>query len=208
MATTILLARHGETDWNRDHRWQGQADPPLNDAGRAQSHALARALAAEPPAAIYSSDLSRARETAEIVAATFAVPLALDPRLREVDVGEWSGLTMAEVERFFPHGAQDRREGGTGWRRGERYEAMSERVLEAVYAIAAAHRGARILAVTHGGPMRSVWVASGEEPSARPPYGNCVVEQFMVEPGRIARINSMESGGLHKQVQRSRNHAG
>ena len=102
--TTILLVRHGETDWNLERRWQGHIDRPLNDVGRAQARALADRLDSEPFAAVYSSDLARARETAEIVAAAHGLPVHLDPRLREADVGEWSGLTADEIERRYPEG--------------------------------------------------------------------------------------------------------
>src|SRR5438034_11161678 len=101
----LLLARHGETDWNRDRRWQGHADPPLNDSGREQARALARELAADPPSAVYTSDLSRSHETAAIVAAELGLPVTADARLREVDVGEWSGLLWSEIAERYPDGA-------------------------------------------------------------------------------------------------------
>src|SRR5438876_6692501 len=90
--TTLILARHGETDWNRDGRFQGHADPPLNDRGREQARSLADALADQPIEAIYSSDLRRAHETAQIVAQRQGLEVLVDPDLRERDVGEWSGL--------------------------------------------------------------------------------------------------------------------
>ncbi|HEU0337127.1 MAG TPA: histidine phosphatase family protein, partial [Gaiellaceae bacterium] len=99
---TVLLARHGETDWNREGRFQGHADPPLNDLGRAQARELADRLAREPLAAVYASPLRRAYETAEIVAATHDLPLRSVAGLREVDVGSWSGLTRSEIEARFP----------------------------------------------------------------------------------------------------------
>ena len=77
--TTLLLARHGETDWNREGRWQGWADPPLNETGRAQARALAEQLRDTPFDAVYSSDLRRAHETAEIVAEPHSVPVVADP---------------------------------------------------------------------------------------------------------------------------------
>src|SRR5262245_46711037 len=153
MPTTFLIARHGETDWNRERRWQGHADPPLNDLGREQACALAERLRADPLDAIYSSDLARARETAEIVGRR----LGIDARLREVDVGEWSGLTTPELERLHPDGLRRRRFGGTGWERGESYAAMGARVVEALRDIAATNAGRRVLVVTHGGPMCSIW---------------------------------------------------
>ena len=100
--TTILLARHGETEWNREGRFQGHADPPLNATGRAQAAELAAGLKGVELAAVYSSPLRRALETAELVAAEHGLePVAVDA-LREVDVGFWEGLTRPEVEARFP----------------------------------------------------------------------------------------------------------
>ena len=99
--TTILLARHGETDWNREGRFQGWADPPLNATGCAQAVELSVELMAEDLAAVYSSPLRRAYETAEVVAASRGLePVTVDA-LREVDVGSWSGLTRAEIDARF-----------------------------------------------------------------------------------------------------------
>jgi probable phosphoglycerate mutase len=184
---TILLVRHGETDWNRERRWQGHADRPLNETGRGQARELAAQLEQDPPEAIYSSDLSRARETAEIVGRRLGVPVALDERLREVDVGEWSGLTMSEIEARYPDGARRRLEGGTGWAAGESYEAMGQRVLAALREIAGRHDG-RVLVVTHGGAMRAVWTASGGEPVERPHFGNCHVHSLLAEGGILRRL--------------------
>jgi broad specificity phosphatase PhoE len=190
MPTTMLIARHGETDWNRERRWQGHADPPLNALGRRQARALGARLTARPPTAVYSSDLSRARETAEIVAELFGLQVLLDARLREVDVGEWSGLTTAEVGRLYPDGLRRRSEGATGWVSGEPYEEMDSRVVAALRAIAVHHPGERVLIVTHGGPLRSVWLAAGGEPGSQPRYANCDLEEVAVESGRIRRIHS------------------
>jgi broad specificity phosphatase PhoE len=185
---TILLVRHGETDWNRARRWQGHADRPLNETGRAQARELAEQLAADPPDAIVSSDLARARETAELVGTRLGLPVAIDPRLREVDVGEWSGLTMAEVEERFPEGLQRRLAGGTGWEQGESYAQMGERVLAALHELAAAHTGT-VLVVTHGGCIREVLHAAGVRPDDRPHVRNCAVHPVAVEDGAIRRID-------------------
>ena len=199
--TTLLLARHGETDWNLERRWQGHADPPLNDLGRKQARSLAESLAARPIDALYSSDLARARETAEIVGERIALPVGLDPRLREVDVGEWSGLTSPEVEQRFPVGLE-RRRAGTGWDQGEAYEAMGARVVAALHEIAGAHPGERVVVVTHGGPIGAVWLASGGERADWVRSANCDLDEIAVESGRIRWIHSVRGGGLHQQVQR------
>jgi broad specificity phosphatase PhoE len=99
---TLWFARHGESTWNAEGRWQGQADPPLSELGRAQAEALAEALAGAGIALLASSDLERARETARIVAARLGLEPVLDPALREHDVGAWSGLTHAQIEARWP----------------------------------------------------------------------------------------------------------
>ena len=189
VATTLLLARHGETDWNRERRWQGHSDTPLNDAGRGQARALAAELAGEPPDALYSSDLARSSETAEIVGGTLGLPVRLDRRLREVDVGEWSGLTRAEVEERYPEGVSRRLAGGTGWEHGESFAAMSERVVAALLDIAAGHDGGRVLVVTHGGPIVAAWLAAGGTFEERPAVANCQVLRVRVGGRKIARLD-------------------
>ena len=104
--TRILLVRHGETDWNRDERWQGHAGPSLNERGRAQAAAVALRLAGRRPVVLVTSDLPRAVETAEVIAEATGLRPTLDPGLREVDVGSWSGLTQSRA-----HGS-DRCENG------------------------------------------------------------------------------------------------
>jgi broad specificity phosphatase PhoE len=189
VATTLLIARHGETDWNRERRWQGHADLPLNDTGREQARALARELAPDPPSAVYTSDLARSRETAAIVAGELGLPVTSDARLREVDVGEWSGLLWSEIEERYPEGAARRLAGGTGWEEGEAYSAMGRRVVAALLEIGAAHEGGRVLVVTHGGPVVAAWLAGGGAFGERPVVSNCHVLPMRVEAGRIAGID-------------------
>jgi probable phosphoglycerate mutase len=99
--TRVLLIRHGQSEWNADGRWQGQADPPLTDLGRHQALHASRNLGVVD--AIVASDLQRASETAMIISNELGVgPLVLDAGLRERDAGEWSGLTRAEIERDWP----------------------------------------------------------------------------------------------------------
>jgi broad specificity phosphatase PhoE len=145
--TRLLLVRHGETDWNADGRLQGQTDRPLSDFGREQARRLADELAAEDLEAIYSSDLSRARETAEIVGERLGLPVELDSDLREKDWGTWEGLSAVERDRVeFA---------------GESTEAHQERILRALRRISERHPdGTDILVVTHGGSMRRVQAAA------------------------------------------------
>jgi probable phosphoglycerate mutase len=199
--TRIVLVRHGETDWNRERRWQGHADPPLNAVGRDQARRLAESLADERFDALFSSDLARARESAEIIGERLGLPVGLEPRWREVDVGEWSGLTSAEVELRYPEAFARRRNGAAGWEQGETYEAMGARVADAIYAIADAYPEGRLLVVTHGGPMCSVWLAGGGALAEWKRTANCDRDEIAVEDGEIRRIDSVRGGGLHQQVQ-------
>ena len=160
MIATILLARHGESDWNRTKQWQGLADRPLTDLGRQQARELAERLRETELEAVYSSDLRRARATAEIVAGTKGLEVVTTPDLREVDVGSWSGLTRTEAEQRFPEGYARWLNGGEGWDDGETYGQMSERVLRAIHRIAKAHEGERVLVVAHGGSIRAVHAAA------------------------------------------------
>ena len=145
--TTLLLIRHGETDWNADGRLQGHTDRQLSEYGRRNARQLVDALEREEFDAIYASDLARARETAEIVADRLRLPVVLDPDLREKDWGTWEGLNAVERDRveFL----------------GETTEAHQERMLGALRRIAERHPGdQRVLVVTHGGSMRRVQTAA------------------------------------------------
>ena len=158
--TTILLARHGQSDWNRDRRWQGHADRPLTELGRTQARELAQRLAHTDLDAIYSSDLRRAQETAEVVGRAQGLEVRTIPGLREVDVGSWSGLTRAEAEQRYPEAYRRWLAGEEGWDDGETYEELSDRVLAAVWEITAAHPGERVLVVGHGGSIRAIHAAA------------------------------------------------
>jgi broad specificity phosphatase PhoE len=158
--TTILLARHGESDWNRAKRWQGQADRPLTDLGRRQAEELADRLADTELDAVYSSDLRRAADTADAVARRRGLTVQTTPDLREVDVGAWSGLTRAEAEAQFPDAYERWLEGGEGWDDGETYEQLATRVLGAIRAIGETHDGGRVLVVAHGGTIRAIHAAA------------------------------------------------
>lgn len=161
MATTLYFMRHGETDWNRAGRFQGHTDIPLSRSGRQQAMALARRAAALAMAAIYTSDLSRAADTARLVAAAHpACPEVIgDARLREFHVGRVAGLTAAEIRRqepaFYEH-LHRQGSGAVGYPGGESPEEVLERVLAAVTAIRARHAGTGVGVVTHGGVIKLV----------------------------------------------------
>lgn len=183
--------RHGETDWNRENRFQGHADPPLNDLGREQAGQLARELS-EPFAALYTSPLRRASETAAILGATLGLHAVPDSSLQEVDLGSWSGLTRPEVEERYPEGFARWLEYGHGWDDGETYDELGSRVVAGLSTIGARHPDTAVLAVTHGGPIRSALAAAegvpfGEARRAIDVVGNCAVLSIEVEGGVLRR---------------------
>ena len=199
---TVLLARHGESDWNVERRWQGHADRPLTERGREQARALAERLRSTTLEAVYSSDLRRARETALAVAAAQGLDVALVPALREVDVGSWSGLTLAEAATRFPEGVRRWLDGRPGWDDGETYEEMGARVLAAVRRIASEHPDAPVLVVSHGGPIRTVHAAAlGLDVHAwrrmRPVEPNARLSAVSVTDGNVSDlVASTEIGDL------------
>jgi broad specificity phosphatase PhoE len=189
--TTILLARHGETDWNAVGRWQGHTDRPLTERGRHQAAELAERLANAEIDAVYSSDLLRAVETAEPVAKRLGLPLQTLRELREVDVGTWAGLTRDEVVERFPDGFRRWSEWQTGWEDGETYDEMGERVVGAILRVAGEHDGGRILVVSHGGAIRALHAAAAGIDLAtfrqlRPVFQNARVTSVLVENGRLS----------------------
>jgi 2,3-bisphosphoglycerate-dependent phosphoglycerate mutase len=195
--TTILMARHGETDWNRDNRFQGHADPPLNELGREQAHELAERLAREELDAVYTSPLQRARETAKIVAGRLGLEAEPLDGLLEVDVGSWSGLTRTEVEQRFPAGYRRWLDLGHGWDDGESYQELGERVLATLAGLAARHPVGRILVVTHGGPMRAAEAASQavsytDARRVASPVGNCALFLFRFEDDALRRLDDSD----------------
>lgn len=150
-----MLIRHGETDWNVEGRYQGQADPPLNERGRAQARRVAKALQGQRLDALYASDLRRAAETAEAIGRATGLAVRYDPRLREIHQGEWQGLLVTEIERRYP-------ELFRRWQvaplrvtlpGGESITQMQERVLAAVEDIVRQHPGQRVAIVAHKLPI-------------------------------------------------------
>jgi broad specificity phosphatase PhoE len=175
--TTLLLARHGETNWNRELRIQGSSDIELNELGLKQAHALAQELEHVELDAIYASDLSRARATAEAVAASHGLEVHLDPRLRERAFGSWEGLTREDVA-ALPDGASHD---------GESDDEVRERVLAAVQSIAEAHRGEQVLVVSHGGALNTLWHHALGVRIER--WANCAVYKLAVRDDGFVEID-------------------
>jgi probable phosphoglycerate mutase len=150
-STLIALVRHGQSTWNAEGRWQGQADPPLSSLGEAQ--AAAAAGSCPPVDVVVASDLTRARRTAEIIAGARGFgAVGLEPRLRETNTGEWTGLTRDEIEERWPGWlAADRRPAAF-----EAWEAVADRAAAALVDLHQSYAGQTLLAVAHAGVIRAV----------------------------------------------------
>jgi 2,3-bisphosphoglycerate-dependent phosphoglycerate mutase len=161
-ATRLILIRHGETAWNRATRIQGHTDIPLSPLGLAQAERMAEALADEPLAAIYSSDLSRARQTAEALARVHGLPMQMDSALRERAFGRFEGLSWDEITQGYPEDAARwrRREPDFAVGGGESLNLFSARCLAAARRAAAAHPGQSIALVAHGGVLDCLYRAA------------------------------------------------
>jgi probable phosphoglycerate mutase len=155
---TLLCIRHAQSTMNAVGLWQGQANPPLSEEGREQAHALGERLAGESLSVLVASDLRRARETAEIAGHRLGVATRVEPGLRELDVGDWSGLARDEIARRWPQdfarfraGDLDLRAGG-----GETRRELRTRVVAALGSLQRSYRGSQIAVVTHLGVIRTL----------------------------------------------------
>jgi broad specificity phosphatase PhoE len=178
----LILVRHGLSEWNASGRVQGQADPPLSPMGREEARRLAPMVQAERPQAVVSSDLVRARETAELLEAG---PVETDPRWRESAMGDWTGRSAAELF-AEPSGAFARwREGLERPPGGESFDDMRTRAGAAVRDLLA--RGVRCaVVVTHGGPVRAaVAELAGLAPWSLVPVPNACMTVVETDSGRI-----------------------
>jgi probable phosphoglycerate mutase len=159
MSTEIILIRHGETDWNRELRFQGQIDVPLNDMGLEQARRLGLRVAGEQAHHLVSSDLMRARQTAAPAAQQLGLAIATSTGLREQAFGIVEGMRVEEIQAKHPRA-------WTEWLKFDQDHAMPEgesarqfhaRVMQALGEIAAAHHRKTVLVVTHGGVLDMVW---------------------------------------------------
>jgi broad specificity phosphatase PhoE len=192
--TTLLLVRHGETDWNRDGRWQGGSDTSLNDLGRGQARALAQELDGNV-GVVYSSTLSRARETAEIIAAKLGLEIRFDPRLRERGFGSWEGLTTSEIEERF---ADSHRRWRTGESAGaddaETFEDFFARVNGFLDDVLRLHPDEEVLVISHGGSIRVIHaLATGldyvRDHRLIPGVPNCSVAKYVARDGKLTPLD-------------------
>ena len=172
--TDILLIRHGETAWNRMRRMQGHIDIGLNDTGQRQARSLARALQAEPPVAIYASDLQRARDTAQAIADIHQLPVHIDIALRERCYGAFEGLMYEEISLHHPEAfalwqsRDPKARFPAGEREAETLEEFHQRSVDVITRIARQHPGQRIVILTHGGVLDCLYRAAHDLPITSP----------------------------------------
>jgi broad specificity phosphatase PhoE len=196
--TLLYLIRHARSTWNAQGRWQGQADPPLDEIGLKQAQALAKHLRGEPLLAVYSSPLQRARQTAEAVAAEHGLPVQADDRLKERNVGQWSGLTEAQVREQFPdHFKPDWwLHGPPG---GESQTDLNARTVAVFAEVVAAHPEGSVAVVSHGGTLNSYLLSTlnvplGHHVSFR--FANASFSRVYVHDGRVHLASLCEVGHL------------
>jgi broad specificity phosphatase PhoE len=151
----LILIRHGQTEWNATSRWQGQADPPLNAVGHEQAQHTAQELSGQKIDVLISSDLKRARETAEIIAATLSLEVRFEPRLREINLGDWQGLYSTEIRARWPQEVEAWHDSPLSVRppHGETIAELADRVLKAVEDIAQHYPQQRVGIVAHELPI-------------------------------------------------------
>ncbi len=193
-ATRIIAVRHGETSWNVDARIQGQLDIGLNDQGQWQARRVGQALAGEPVAAIYSSDLQRAWHTAEHIARVAGLGVAPVRELRERHFGRFEGRTFKEIEEAWPDGAHAWRKRYPDWAPpdgGETLLQLRERVQRAVCDLAQRHTGELIVIVAHGGVLDTLYrVATGQEVNSPRTWElpNGAINRLLWTPGGLSLV--------------------
>jgi len=170
--TMLLVVRHGETPWNREKRMQGTTDTQLSDVGREQARALGQRLAGRGFTALYTSDLTRARDTARAIAEHAGREIVTDPRLQERRFGIFEGLTVEEIVARYPeeHARFASRDPDYAVPGGESARSFTQRCIGCLAEIAVRHRGAKVVVVTHGLVLDSLYrAAHGLDHGARRP---------------------------------------
>lgn len=192
-STRLFVLRHGQTAWNAEQRIQGHLDMPLNAVGRWQAERLAQALAGEELAAIYSSDLLRARETAAPLAQLRALPVQTEPELRERAFGHFEGRSFTEIETQWPQDARRwrQREPDFGPGGGEVLTDFYARCVACALRLAGRHGGQTIALVAHGGVLDCLYRAAlGIELQAPRswPVGNATVNRLLWTPQGFSMV--------------------
>jgi probable phosphoglycerate mutase len=164
LPTRICIVRHGETDWNAARRIQGQTDIPLNETGRQQAEATAQGLVGQHFAAIYSSDLQRAHDTAVATARVLEMPVQSEPGLRERHYGEFQGLTQDEIKARDDYARYISRDVSFSYGNGESLAVFSERIKETLNELARRHPGESILVFAHGGVLDIIYRIATHRP--------------------------------------------
>ncbi|MES2857257.1 MAG: histidine phosphatase family protein [Bdellovibrionota bacterium] len=199
---TIYIFRHGETEWNRLRRLQGSTDIPLNETGRAQAIKLREFFAKNPVEAFFSSDLGRAVETAEIARGESTIPIILDPRLRETNLGEAEGLTDAEVASRFGDtwrawSSASPSDWNTAFPKGESKNQHADRLIACLHELLRKHPYEKVGVASHGGAIRRIIHRLRPELTSPVMIGNCVLYEMHFSEDRgglhITDINPRES---------------
>lgn len=192
--TEILIIRHGQTDWNVSKRLQGHSDIPLNEKGREQAMALAEALRHEKLAAIFSSDLQRAMETAQAIAQLHNLPVTPDAAFRERSYGVFEGLSREEIKIRYPeshaawYAADPDHVFPPGDRPAESMRTFHNRVVDALYRIARPYAGRKIVLIAHFGILEAAYRVAYRTPIEvrnRVPILNTSINRFLVSDGTI-----------------------
>lgn len=153
---TILLLRHGQTDWNHTGRWQGHADVPLNETGQKQAQALCQRLSSWPIDTIYTSDLQRCVQTAVPLANELGIDPIQTQIWRERDVGDFSGLTGEQAREQFPQVWARATRGMIDPPNGEAFTDVLSRAWRAYETVRDAHSAGMVAVVTHGGLLHAL----------------------------------------------------
>lgn len=158
MSCRLILVRHGETAWNKELRFQGHTDIPLNTQGEEQARSLSLRLATIRFDAVYASDLKRARMTADILVAAHTLPVQELTELREINFGQWEGLTIKEIQARYDREIKDWWSSPLTTRvpGGETFAEVVNRNMDAVKYIFSRHPDGQVLVVAHGGAIRSI----------------------------------------------------
>lgn len=211
-ATRIVAIRHGETAWNVDTRIQGHLDIPLNDTGLWQADQVARALADEPIAAIYTSDLQRAHATAQAVARTTGAPLTTHAGLRERSFGHFQGRTFAEIEAELPEDAHR-------WRKrdphyapegGESLVTLRERIERTVAQLAQQHLGEQVVMVAHGGVLDVLYRLATRQDIQAPrtwQLSNAAINRLLWTPDGLSLVGWADTQHLDNNALRDETHS-